>query len=189
MARSRSPFRSRSRSPERERGPARRSSPGRRSPMDEGDQSQRRRSPDREKRRRHDAGFRWKDKKRDGDRSRDNERRSERSHRPSQRSRSPERAKLGKGHESEKPSRPEGRSDEGPRDAKTKMAPPPSAAGGEPMIIVHVNDRLGTKAAIPCLASDPIGGCTSYMLIKLRYFCGLANWDGKASSKLRSPLE
>ncbi|KAG9231067.1 putative nucleolar protein 58 [Amylocarpus encephaloides] len=27
---------------------------------------------------------------------------------------------------------------------------------GEPMIIVHVNDRLGTKAAIPCLASDPI---------------------------------
>ncbi|RKF76535.1 putative ubiquitin-like protein [Golovinomyces cichoracearum] len=27
---------------------------------------------------------------------------------------------------------------------------------GEPMIIVHVNDRLGTRAAIPCLASDPI---------------------------------
>jgi hypothetical protein len=24
-------------------------------------------------------------------------------------------------------------------------------------IIVHVNDRLGTKAAIPCLASDPVG--------------------------------
>lgn len=32
----------------------------------------------------------------------------------------------------------------------------PSAPVGEPMIIVHVNDRLGTKAAIPCLASDPI---------------------------------
>ncbi|PGH07188.1 ubiquitin-like protein 5 [Blastomyces parvus] len=29
-------------------------------------------------------------------------------------------------------------------------------APGEPMIIVNVNDRLGTKAAIPCLASDPI---------------------------------
>lgn len=27
---------------------------------------------------------------------------------------------------------------------------------GEPMIIVNVNDRLGTKAAIPCYASDPI---------------------------------
>lgn len=26
----------------------------------------------------------------------------------------------------------------------------------EPMIIVNVNDRLGTKAAIPCLGSDPI---------------------------------
>lgn len=26
----------------------------------------------------------------------------------------------------------------------------------EPMIIVTVNDRLGTKAQIPCLASDPI---------------------------------
>lgn len=24
------------------------------------------------------------------------------------------------------------------------------------MIIVNVNDRLGTKASIPCLASDPI---------------------------------
>ncbi|ESZ97313.1 hypothetical protein SBOR_2301 [Sclerotinia borealis F-4128] len=31
-----------------------------------------------------------------------------------------------------------------------------SAPSNEPMIIVHVNDRLGTKAAIPCLASDPI---------------------------------
>jgi hypothetical protein len=29
----------------------------------------------------------------------------------------------------------------------------------EPMIVVHVNDRLGTKAAIPCLASDPISEC------------------------------
>ena len=38
------------------------------------------------------------------------------------------------------------------------MATPTSVAGvGEPMIIVHINDRLGTKAAIPCLASDPIG--------------------------------
>ena len=27
---------------------------------------------------------------------------------------------------------------------------------GEEMIIVNVNDRLGTKAAIPCLASDSI---------------------------------
>ncbi|RDL41248.1 uncharacterized protein BP5553_01227 [Venustampulla echinocandica] len=41
--------------------------------------------------------------------------------------------------------------------AKEKIVPPaPVATHGEPMIIVHVNDRLGTKAAIPCLASDPI---------------------------------
>lgn len=24
------------------------------------------------------------------------------------------------------------------------------------MIIVYINDRLGTKAAIPCMASDPV---------------------------------
>jgi hypothetical protein len=44
-------------------------------------------------------------------------------------------------------------------DAKSnqpKKAPAPAVAPGEPMIIVHVNDRLGTKAAVPCLASDPI---------------------------------
>ncbi|CAF9910561.1 MAG: hypothetical protein ALECFALPRED_006686 [Alectoria fallacina] len=34
-----------------------------------------------------------------------------------------------------------------------KIAPAPT---GEPMIIVNVNDRLGTKASIPCMASDPI---------------------------------
>ncbi|KAI7191534.1 hypothetical protein KC343_g8332 [Hortaea werneckii] len=33
-------------------------------------------------------------------------------------------------------------------------APAPASAG--PMIIVNVNDRLGTKAAIPCLASDSV---------------------------------
>ena len=33
----------------------------------------------------------------------------------------------------------------------------------EPMIVVHVNDRLGTKAAIPCLASDPISSYPSFL--------------------------
>lgn len=36
---------------------------------------------------------------------------------------------------------------------KKSSRPPPSL---EPMIIVNINDRLGTKAAIPCLASDSI---------------------------------
>jgi hypothetical protein len=50
-----------------------------------------------------------------------------------------------------------GETDKAKEKSKPKeKAPPPTAASGEPMIIVHVNDRLGTKAAIPCLASDPI---------------------------------
>ncbi|KAL5615247.1 hypothetical protein BROUX41_005302 [Berkeleyomyces rouxiae] len=45
-----------------------------------------------------------------------------------------------------------------PRRDKKPAAPTPAAgpAGGEEMIIVHVNDRLGTKAAIPCFASDRV---------------------------------
>jgi hypothetical protein len=45
----------------------------------------------------------------------------------------------------------------GDGDKRAEIAPAaPAVNHGEPMIIVHVNDRLGTKAAIPCLASDPI---------------------------------
>ncbi|KAL8967174.1 MAG: hypothetical protein Q9197_005576 [Variospora fuerteventurae] len=39
-----------------------------------------------------------------------------------------------------------------------KKREPKIAPTAEPMIIVNVNDRLGTKAAIPCLASDSIRG-------------------------------
>ncbi|KAL4804360.1 ubiquitin-related domain-containing protein [Aspergillus unguis] len=42
------------------------------------------------------------------------------------------------------------------REKKEKKAAPPPMSG-EAMIIVHVNDRLGTKAAIPCLPSDTVG--------------------------------
>ncbi|KAM0796699.1 ubiquitin-related domain-containing protein [Usnea florida] len=41
-------------------------------------------------------------------------------------------------------------------DKSKKEKKPASAATGEPMIVVNVNDRLGTKASIPCMASDPI---------------------------------
>lgn len=41
--------------------------------------------------------------------------------------------------------------------AAAAPAAPAVAADGEEMIIVHVNDRLGTKAAIPCFASDNVG--------------------------------
>lgn len=38
----------------------------------------------------------------------------------------------------------------------TKVPSKISSSGGEEMIIVNVNDRLGTKAQIPCFPSDPI---------------------------------
>ena len=39
---------------------------------------------------------------------------------------------------------------------KDKPSRAAASTSSEPMIIVNINDRLGTKAAIPCLASDPI---------------------------------
>jgi len=43
------------------------------------------------------------------------------------------------------------------KDKKEKKKKKPVVPqSSEPMIIVYVNDRLGTKAEIPCLASDPI---------------------------------
>lgn len=47
-----------------------------------------------------------------------------------------------------------------PKRERKAPAPAPApavAADGEEMIIVHVNDRLGTKAAIPCFGSDNVG--------------------------------
>lgn len=46
--------------------------------------------------------------------------------------------------------------DKRPPEKSKKDKKPAPAPTGEPMIIVNVNDRLGTKASIPCLASDPI---------------------------------
>ncbi|TKA79457.1 hypothetical protein B0A55_04209 [Friedmanniomyces simplex] len=43
-----------------------------------------------------------------------------------------------------------------PEPKKKKKTPKPPPAPTGPTIIVHINDRLGTKAAIPCLASDSI---------------------------------
>lgn len=40
------------------------------------------------------------------------------------------------------------------KDKKSKKLPKPPS--DEPMIVVNINDRLGTKAAIPCLASDSV---------------------------------
>lgn len=48
------------------------------------------------------------------------------------------------------------REDRKPKEKKPAAPAPAAAASGEPMIIVTVNDRLGTKAQIPCMASDPV---------------------------------
>ncbi|KAL5050680.1 ubiquitin-related domain-containing protein [Aspergillus fruticulosus] len=49
-------------------------------------------------------------------------------------------------------------SNRAPKEKKEKKPKPAAPTGaGEAMIIVHVNDRLGTKAAIPCLPSDTVG--------------------------------
>ncbi|RAH48839.1 ubiquitin-like protein HUB1 [Aspergillus brunneoviolaceus CBS 621.78] len=42
------------------------------------------------------------------------------------------------------------------REKKEKKKKRP-AIPSEPMILVHVNDRLGTKATVPCLPSDTVG--------------------------------
>jgi len=77
---------------------------------------------------------------------------------PPQRSRSPAAAE---GKDKDKPEKTEQQDkdkkekrEKKNKDKKDKKDKKPKSS--EPMIIVHVNDRLGTKAAIPCFASDRI---------------------------------
>lgn len=106
------------------------------------------------------SGYRGDDHRRDRDRDyRDREPRRYRS-----RSRSPRRDRdrdRDRGRERDHDRRDDRDRDSKPpkREKQEKKAPaaPTVAADGEEMIIVHVNDRLGTKAAIPCFGSDNIG--------------------------------
>ena len=131
---------------------------------------ERNRSPrkrDHERPRKSEGGFRWKEKPRnDNDDQRDNRRldRGYREHEPPK-PRSPARdsgrrddveAKFGPVR-SDKPKAAEDKPEEHPeKEKKKKKAAPTIQPTAQPMIIVNVNDRLGTKASIPCLASDPI---------------------------------
>jgi len=148
--------RRRSQSPARD-GPSRRRS---RSPR-------RRGNNDREGRGRGGGGFKWKDKRRDTDQDGgEKEKRLERGYR--KRSRSPRREREVKSGASVEDkfgvadkfgTKAKGDDSSKPAEKAVEMSPSPApapVAHGEPMIIVHINDRLGTKAAIPCLASDPI---------------------------------
>lgn len=107
------------------------------------------------------GGFRWKEKAKDDDlHDKEMDRGLERGYRgrdhaqDRDRQRSPVRDKVDKGTVQ----------DSKAEKAKTENKASKPAPVGEPMIIVNVNDRLGTKASIPCLASDPISGLTSLLL-------------------------
>jgi hypothetical protein len=154
VSRSRSPQQHRGEPPKRNRSPRRRDDRGR---------------EDRPRRGGGGGGFKWKEKRKEtNDESERGEKRLERGYR--KRSRSPRKErptekkgasvedKFGVAEKFGTSSMSSSNKDERENtDKPPERAQVPSAVNqGEPMIIVHVNDRLGTKAAIPCLASDPI---------------------------------
>lgn len=168
--------RSRSRSPRasRDERPRHRSRSPRRDDRDRRERSDRDRRDrddrDRRPRARNDRGFRWKEKKstadepdnrrlergynrdRDSDRRRDNTKKDSSNGGVDVADKFGAADKFGTG-KTEKSSTSTSASKD---TSKAPERAPPAPAQGEEMIIVHVNDRLGTKAAIPCLASDPI---------------------------------
>ncbi|KAJ5722509.1 hypothetical protein N7488_000544 [Penicillium malachiteum] len=100
------------------------------------------------------GGFRWKEKRRDDDPRED--RKLERGYRErDERPRSPHRDSDRDRRRDDRDAPREDRAEKKDKEKKKKKKPviPQSS---EPMIVVYVNDRLGTKAEIPCLASDPI---------------------------------
>ena len=133
--------RSRSPRPRREERPRSRSSPRRRRVDDEP--------------RQRGGGFKWKEKRRDEDlQDRNASKTLERGYRgidKDHRPRSPVRDQERMDNDIQKS---EGKPKKEKKERKEKKVGP--VPTGEPMIIVNVNDRLGTKASIPCLASDSI---------------------------------
>ncbi|KAI5917995.1 ubiquitin-like protein [Camillea tinctor] len=107
------------------------------------------------------GGFRYKDKRRD-DNENDDDRdrrgtsfRGYRNRSPSPRRRDRDAPTTSASSSAKKPKKSRDSGDTSQPPARAPAAPT-STGGGEEMIIVHVNDRLGTKAAIPCFASDRI---------------------------------
>lgn len=127
------------------------------------DRDDRRGGYDRDDRRRddRDRGYRARDDRSNRHDRRDDDRRGGRGG-----DRDYDRDRCGRDRDSDRRDRDRDRDSDRRRDRdsrpdkapKEKKAPAPaaSAASGEPMIIVTVNDRLGTKAQIPCMASDPV---------------------------------
>ncbi|KAL6715312.1 hypothetical protein ACLMJK_007577 [Lecanora helva] len=121
------------------------------------------------------GGFRWKEKPQgDEDESQKDDRRLERGYREQRRRRSPpvrdereidveakfgrqrspvRRTSNGAQNGNDDRGQEEDRKREKKEKKKREKAP---VVTSQEMIIVNVNDRLGTKASIPCLGSDPI---------------------------------
>lgn len=95
------------------------------------------------------SGYRGDDSRRDRDRDPTTRRHRSRSRSPRRDRSERDRRDNNRDRDSKPPKRE--------RQEKKAPAAPAVAADGEEMIIVHVNDRLGTKAAIPCFGSDNIG--------------------------------
>lgn len=129
---------------------------------------------DRDRPKKPSGGFRWKDKRRDDDsRHGRDERRLERGYRDRPRSRSPRRERDADRDQDRHRDSDRDRKhpdDEARREKKKKEKKekkPAPATTSEPMITVIVNDRLGTKASIPCLASDPISWFPILVLVMI----------------------
>lgn len=107
------------------------------------------------------GGFKWKGERRDNDRNRDFRRRSPQRHRDRDdgRDRNYRRDDRGGGRGGRDRQRDGDRDQRREKKEKNEDKPkaPAPQGGGEEMIIVNVNDRLGTKAAVPCLESDTVG--------------------------------
>ena len=135
--------------------------------------SPRTRREDRPRKSTNKGGIRWKEKSREDDYDdRQDKRRLERGYRDldKPRARSPVRDSGGRDDDIESkfgPQKPASKHSQNTNEdkgvkvdeekpKKEKKSKPKIAPTSQEMIIVNVNDRLGTKAAIPCLASDPI---------------------------------
>lgn len=147
------------------------------------------------------SGFRWKDKSQRRDNNDSNTPRLGRGYRDRSprredarpRERSPggrrEERTAGRGsdgkdgrdgeREIRKEKRREEKKDKGEKkEREEKKLRPAAPVSNEPMIIVNVNDRLGTKAAIPCLASDPVSKYTYTMRLQIPHIISAASSTG-----------
>lgn len=122
----------------------------RRDDRDRGDRRGERRDYDR----RDDRDDRRRDDRRGDDRRGDDRRRDDRRDERRRDDRHPDRR-----HGGDDRQHPDRRRDgDSNRERKPREPKPPAAIAstGEAMIIVTVNDRLGTKTQVPCLPSDPV---------------------------------